>query len=157
LAKTCSMGFRSGEYFGRKKSFGAGRAYGSANRPPLVAAEIVDDDDIARPQGWDENLLDVESELLAVDRAIEQPWGITAIVTESGQESQGLPATLRHLGPEPQAARPPPSERRHVGLGPGFIDEDQAGGLDPGLMGFPLRPPSRDVGTILLAGEHSFF
>jgi DNA replication protein DnaC len=45
----------------------------------------------------------------------------------------------------------------HVGLGPGLVDEDQACGVDPGLVFFPLLTPSRDVGAILLAGEHGFF
>ncbi len=150
-------GVQVGRVFRQEEELGAGRAYGVTNGAPLVAAEIVHDDDVARPQGWDENLLDVEPERLAVDRTIEQPWGINAIVTESGQESHGLPATLRNLGRQPPAARPPSPKRRHVSLGPGLIDEDQADGLDPALARGPLRPPPRDVGTILFAGEHGFF
>jgi hypothetical protein len=32
-----------------------------------VGAEVVDDDDVAFFQGWDENLLDIGGETLAVD------------------------------------------------------------------------------------------
>jgi hypothetical protein len=64
---------------------------------------------------------------------------------------------IGHLGGQPFAAWPPATERRHVGLGPGFVDEDQAGGVNPRLIGPPLRPPPSDIGTILLARENGFF
>ena len=48
-----------------------------ANGLSLVAAEIVHDDDVARPQAGDEDLLDIKTEALAVDRAVDQPRGIS--------------------------------------------------------------------------------
>ena len=51
----------------------------------------------------------------------------------------------------------PASERRHVGLGPGLVDEDQPRGLDLGLIFQPLRAASGDVGTVLLAGDQRLF
>ena len=51
LAKTCSIGFRSGEYFGRKKSLAPTRSDELTHDLALVAAEIVHDDDIAGPKG----------------------------------------------------------------------------------------------------------
>ena len=56
-----------------------------------------------------------------------------------------------------RAARRPAPQRRHVGLGPGLVDEDQALRVDPVLILRPLRSPARDVGTIVLAGDHGFF
>src|SRR3546814_7425231 len=53
-----------------------------------------------------------------------------------------LPVAVRHFRPEPLAARRPAPERRHVGLGPGFIDEEQAGRINPALIGLPLHPPA---------------
>ena len=55
------------------------------------------------------------------------------------------------------AARRPAPQRRHVGLGPGLVDEDQARRIDPILILYPLRPPARDVGTVALASHHAFF
>jgi hypothetical protein len=46
---------------------------------------------------------------------------------------------------------------RHVGLRPGFVDEDQPAGGDLVLVPLPLPPPPRDVGAILLAGVQAFF
>jgi hypothetical protein len=45
----------------------------------------------------------------------------------------------------------------HIGLGPGLIDEDEAGGIKLALVLFPLRPPSCDVVAILFAGVQAFF
>jgi hypothetical protein len=50
----------------------------------FVAAEVVQDDDIARREGRGENLLDVEEEGLAVDRPIDPPRRINPVVAQRG-------------------------------------------------------------------------
>ena len=142
---------------GQEEQLGTGGADRLAYGLALVTAEIVDDDDIAGLQGGDENLLDVSAEARAIDGAVEHPWGIDAIVAQGSQEGHGLPAALRNLGVEPLTARRPSPERRHVGLGPGLVDEDQALRRDAVLVLDPLRPPAGDVGAILFAGVHGFF
>ncbi len=88
------MGFRSREYFGRKKSPRAGRADGTADGVALVRTKIVHD--VAGPQRRDKNLFDIEAEAFAVDRPVDEPWSCDAIVTR-GQEGHGLPVAMRHL------------------------------------------------------------
>jgi hypothetical protein len=78
-------------------------------------------------------------------------------VTQGGQKRHGFPVAIRDLGPEPHAARRPSPQGRHVGLGPGFVDEDETRRINSILIFLPLRPSSRDVGTILLAGQNGFF
>jgi hypothetical protein len=46
---------------------------------------------------------------------------------------------------------------RHVGLGPGLVDEDEAPRINPALILLPLNPPARYVGAILLDGVQAFF
>jgi hypothetical protein len=53
--------------------------------------------------------------------------------------------------------RRPTTQRSHVGLGPGFVDEDQAGRVRTALIFFPLLASVRDVGTELLGGKNRFF
>ena|ERR1700675_2711513 len=122
-----------------------------------MAAEIIHDDNIAGPQTGKEDLLDVSSEAFAVDRAVEEPWGIDAIMAQRCQERHGFPVPLWNLGLEPLAAGCPSPKRRHIGLRPCLIDEDQTLGLDPALIFSPLLTPSRDVGTVLFAGDQCFF
>jgi hypothetical protein len=51
----------------------------------------------------------------------------------------------------------PAPQRRHVGLGPGLVDEDQAGWIDPRLILLPTGSMARDVRPVLFAGQNAFF
>jgi hypothetical protein len=53
--------------------------------------------------------------------------------------------------------RPPAPERGHVGLGPGFVDEHQALGIDHRLTGLPSPTSPDHVRPVLLSRERSFF
>ena len=123
----------------------------------FMAAEIVEDDDIAGLEGRDQEALNISEELLAIDRPVEDARCVDAAEPEGGDEGKGAPATMRDLADQPLAARPPAPERRHVGLGPGLIDKHQPVRVDAGLPGSPLRPTSGNVGPILLTGERGFF
>ncbi len=68
-----------------------------------------------------------------------------------------MPTAVRHLGEEPLPLPAATVAARHIGLGPGLIDEDQARGVDPVLILLPARPPAGHVRTILLAGVQGFF
>jgi len=109
------------------------------------------------PQGWDQNLLDVELEGFAVDRPLDEPRGGDAIVAQGCHEGHSLPAAVRHLGFDALTAQRPAPQRRHIGFGPGLIDEHQPSGVDPILILGPLRPPTGDIGTILLGGNQRLF
>jgi hypothetical protein len=150
------MGLRSGEYFGSRISL-APTARMARRTAFFVAAEIVHDHDIAGLKRWDQHPLDIDPEALAIDRTVDQPRRFDPIAAQGGQEGHGLPMAVRHLGFEPQAPSRPAPQRRHVGLGPGLIEEDQAAGVDPALILNPLRSPSRDVRTILFASHQCFF
>jgi hypothetical protein len=78
-------------------------------------------------------------------------------VAQSSHEGHGLPAAVRHLGFDALTAQRPASQRRHVGFGPGLIDEHQAGGIDPIPILGPLRPSTGDIGTVLLGGNQRLF
>jgi len=64
---------------------------------------------------------------------------------------------VRDFGQQPVAARRPAAQARHVGFGPGLVDEDQPRRIKPTLIGLPACAPSGDVGTILFGGEQRFF
>jgi len=83
--KSISIGFRSGEYLGRKKSW-CRPPRSPADGAAAMRAEIVHDDDVARLQGRDENLVDVEAEALAVDRSLEQPWHLDPIMAQGARK-----------------------------------------------------------------------
>jgi len=65
----------------------------------------------------------------------------------------------RPCGPLPISRwpRPPAPQRGHVGLGPGFVDEHQALGIDRRLTGLPSPTSPGHVRPVLLSRERSFF
>lgn len=71
LAKSFSIGLRSGEYFGRKNRRAPALRMGGADLLTLMGAEIVQDDDVAGFEFRHQNLLDIDAEAFAIDRAIE--------------------------------------------------------------------------------------
>jgi hypothetical protein len=62
-----------------------------------------------------------------------------------------------HLGLKPLSTQTPSAQRRHVGLGPGLIDEDEPPRIDLALIGLPARPLAGDVRPVLLAWQNGFF
>ena len=146
-----------GGVFWQEEELGAGGADERPHRLAFVATEIVHDDDVTFAQRGQEDLLDIGSKALAVDRPLKQPRCIDAVMAQGGQEGRGLPVAVRDLGDETLAAWRPSPQRRHVGLGPGLVNEDQAFRLDATLILCPLRPSARDVGTIAFPSHHAFF
>jgi hypothetical protein len=106
LAKTCSIGFRS-RVFGQEEELGSDGTdeltYGSA----AVAAEIVQNHDVAGVKRRKKDLLDIEAETLAIDRPLEKPWCLDPVMAQRGQEGHGLPTAVWNLGGEPLATRCP--------------------------------------------------
>jgi hypothetical protein len=47
-----------------------------------MRAEVVHDDDVAGLEGGDENLVDIEPEAFAVDRPVDEPWRVDAVMAQ---------------------------------------------------------------------------
>ena len=135
----------------------ADRADGRSNGLALVAAQIIDDDNVAWFEGRDEKLLHIGREADGVDGAIEDRWRINPVMAKRSQEGQGFPVTVRCFGVEPRSPSAPSVGPCHIGLGPGLVDKDQAPGIDLSLIALPALAPPRHVRSVLLAGQHAFF
>src|SRR3954453_8024160 len=57
----------------------------------------------------------------------------------------------------PLAAWRPTAQRRHIGLGPGLVDEHQVLRIDAMAIAQPLRTATRDIGAILFTGDQGLF
>lgn len=122
-----------------------------------MAAEIVEDDDIAGTESWCQALLDPSGEGNAVDRAIEHEGCDDAVVTQPGEEGQRLPMAMRYSGEKRLAALTPAAGARHVGFDPGFVDEHQAARIKSMLMVLPTASEARHLRPVLFAGDQRFF
>ncbi len=128
-----------------------------ADRLVFVTAQIVHDDDISGSQCLNQELLDVGLKAFAIDRPIKDTGRVNSIMTKCRQERHCLPVTKWGVGSDSLTSRPPASERRHIGLGPGFINKNQVFGIKFGLMGLPSDPATGYVRAILFAGQNAFF
>src|SRR5271165_7416629 len=129
----------------------------AARRLSLVAGQIVEHDNVALGEGWDQDLLDIGAEHLAVDGSIDHPRRSDAIVAEGGDECHGLPMTMRDMRSQAFLSRTPAAQGLHIRLHPRFVDEDQTLTIDVGLSSLPPRSLSHDVRTRLLRGDQRFF
>jgi hypothetical protein len=135
----------------------SGRADELPDGGRLVRAEIVHDDDVARLQNRHELLLDISPEAVAVDRSVEDARRGEAVKPQGAQEGQGAPMSVGRKAAQALAFLSPAPQRRHVGLDPGLVDEDQLRRIEGGLPGPPPLPAARDVGARLLKGQQRFF
>src|SRR6202046_4524304 len=116
LAKTCSIGLRSGEYLGRNTRRAPTSRIARRMAFALWEPRVVEDDDGARLEGRNEELFNIGAEAFAVDGPVEQAGRVDAVVAQGGKESRGLPAAMRNLVDEPLAFRRPAAQAGHVGF-----------------------------------------
>src|ERR1700733_3907593 len=155
LAKTCSIGLRSGEYLGRNTR----RAPTSriARRMAFALWEPRLSRMTTSPEGRNEELFNIGAEAFTVDGPVEQAGRVDAVVAQGGKESRGLPAALRNLVDEPLAFRRPAAQAGHVGFRPRLVDEHQSPGIDKALIGPPTRAMAAYVRAVLLARDKRLF
>ena len=118
-----------------------------------MGRQIVDHQDISRPERGRQELLHVSKE----GRAIQHQRRDQAVLAESCDESRSLPVALRHGVDNPLSLRAAAEPARHVGDGPGFIQKHQPGGVERSLSLFPVGTGFGHIGSILLGRAQLFF
>jgi hypothetical protein len=136
---------------------GAGGLDQRADLGPLVAGEVVHDDDVAVPELRNEDAFDLGLEGVSVDRTREHEGREHTAQAQCGDDGGGLPVAMRDADPQALSPRGAAMGSRHVGLRPGLVDEDQPLGIEVGLGVKPGLPVFQDIGTILLAGVRGLF
>lgn len=123
----------------------------------LVTAEVIKHHDLAWLESRAEALFGVGCEDLSVDRTVDDHGCEDLAPADGSDQRGGLPAAVRNLGDKPLTALTAAMGPRHVGLGPGLVDEDQ-------LVGWQFRLPCaqrpaslRDIRPILFGGVQCFF
>lgn len=93
-------------------------ADGGSDGLSLVAAKIVHDHDVTKPEAGNQYLFDIEQEPLSIDRSVEGCLcsGRGNLVAAQGcKERHGFPMAMRHMAEEPLAFEGPTAQWRHVG------------------------------------------
>ncbi|BCH60593.1 hypothetical protein RvVAR0630_32170 [Agrobacterium vitis] len=136
---------------------GTGIPDGIAHRLSFVTSQIVENDDITRLEGWNEGLLDPCRKGNAVDRTIENTRCYDAVAAQASQKSQRFPVTMRHLCDERLSELAPAAGARHIGLNPGFINEDKTIGIKSVLMCLPACSEPYNLRPVPFACHQCFF
>ena len=136
---------------------GAGRFNGVRHTGDFVGGEIVQHDNVARPQHRHQALLHPGQEGRAVDGTVEDRRRRDAVMAQGGEEGGGLPVTVGNITDQALALQGTSVTRRHIGRDPGLVDEHQAGGLKMLLRGLPGGPRHLHVATLLFGGDQGFF
>jgi hypothetical protein len=157
LAKAFSMGLKSGLLGREVEKACAGGFDQLTHVRPLVAGQIVHDDDVALVQFRDEDLLDVSLESETVDGSVDDKRRDEAAQRQGSNEGRGFPMSVRNADPQALTARSATVTARHVGGGPGLVDEDQALGVEIELPFEPGLALLRDVGAALLGSVRGLF
>lgn len=123
----------------------------------LVAAEVVHDHDVALAQRGRQDLFDIGQEPVGIDWPVQDEGRGDLVASQSGEEGQGLAMAMGNLGQQPLSASAAAVGAGHVGLGPGFVDEDQASRIKTLLVALPAFPLPGHVRPILLGGVQAFF
>jgi hypothetical protein len=114
LAKSCSIGFRSGSK--AVEDGRAGRGDRLADAVDLVRREIVEHHDVARLERRREELLDVGAKCGAGHWPVENQWRDDTALPQPGDEGGGAPVAVGlacglgagQTAVSPEAARKPP-------------------------------------------------
>ena len=123
----------------------------------FVGGEIVQHDNVARPQHRHEELLHPGQEALAIDWTIEDRRRDDAVMAQGGEEGGGLPVAVGSMTDQALALKGTSVTRRHIGRNPGFVDEHQAGELKMLLRGLPGGPCRLHLAAFLFGGDQRFF
>ena len=143
---------------GRQESEARARLLnGGAHLGLFVDGEVVEHDDVARPQRRHEHLLNVGAEGDVVDGAVKHGRRGQFGRPKRGDDRVGLPVTARRVIADPRAAdtaRVPPQQVRGDA---GFVDEDVLSRIVERERLAPLTPGRRDIRTMLFGGVYGFF
>ena len=145
-----------GGVFRQEDEPGACGLDGLSNGLPLVTAEIVEDDDIARFRGGHVHLSHVGAEADAVDRAVDDARGDELIAAQRRQEGQGAPTPERREALERPPLDAPTPQRGYVGTDSCFVDEHQPAGIEAMLRRLPALALPGNVRPAPLSGEQRF-
>ena len=130
---------------------------GAANLRLFVGGEIIEDDDIASPQRWREDLFDIRQESDVVDRPVEHGRRGQPLEPQRGDHGVDLPMTARRVIAKASATPTPSVPADQVGRDAAFIQKDVLVDVQQGQPRAPAPPLSDDVGTALFVRVNGFF
>ena len=123
----------------------------------LVAAEVVEDDDVSWLECWAQELFDPGQEQFTVHGPVDDHGSGQSVAAQASNKGRRLPIAEGCRTDASAALGGTTITSRHVGRGPGFIDKYQLFDVHRRLRFTPCPPRRLHVLTFLLAGVQGFF
>ena len=123
----------------------------------LVDSEIVEHDDITRPERRCQHLFHVGTKAVVVDRPIKHSWRRHPVGPQSGDDRVRLPMTAGRVIAQPDAPETATVSAQQISGDAAFIEKDVRPGVAQRQPVAPTAPLSGDVGSPLFVGVYRFF
>ena len=123
----------------------------------LVGREVIEHDDIARPQRGHQHLFDIGEETGTIDRPIEDGWCAHTVEAKRGDDRVRLPVTARRVIPNARPTRTAGVAAQQIRGHARFIDEDVLSRIANRQRPAPLASGRRDIRAPLFVGVYGFF
>ena len=127
------------------------------NRGLLVHGEVVEHDDVAGPQGRDQDLVDIRAERVRIDRAVEHARGGEPLQAQRRDHRVRLPFAAGRVIVEPRAAGTAAIPAQQIGGDAALIEKDVLPDIAQRLPVAPVAPGRSDVRPALFVGVDRFF
>src|ERR1700726_3205237 len=125
--------------------------------PNLVEGDIVDHHNVPPLECWDQTLLYVSQEGLAIHGSFDQHRRHNASLTQASDKRHRLPVAHRCIADQALATRIPTVEPHHVGGHCCFIDKYEVGRVNKASLANPASACTRHVGSLALRRPQTFF
>ena len=96
-----------------------------------MGRQIVQDDDVARLEGWSQLSLDLSFKNAPVHRRVKDEGGGQGVASQAGDEGLRLPMSERGFRKQPLPLQATAAQARHLGGRSGLVQEDQPVRLKP--------------------------
>jgi hypothetical protein len=123
----------------------------------LVGGEVVENDDVASPQGGDQHLLDIGAERVVIDRAIEHGRGTQLGRAEGGDDRVGLPVAAGRVIGDARALEAAGVAAQKIRGDAGLVHEDILRRIMERQCVGPAAPGRRDIRSPLFVRVDAFF
>lgn len=119
----------------------------------LMGGKVVQNDDVARPERGAKNLTDVFAENILRGSAVNGHAAGGAIEANRGEHRRGIPMPVRGMVDDALATVAPSPKAGHIGFCAGFVNKNQALGIEVLLLIYPFLAPFSYIRSILFAGR----
>src|SRR6476646_49335 len=123
----------------------------------LVEGHVIDHHDVPTLEGWDQTLLYVRQECVAIHGPFNQHRSHDAGLTQASDKRHCLPVPHGRVRHQALSARAPTVKAHHVGGDCCLIDKYEAGSIKPALLADPASTRASHLGSLALCRLQAFF